>query len=488
MGESCGGTGGSVESELCQFDDHDLLVSVFMKKRTSRSTSECSSQDSKCIRKRMSPRGSSRSQLGSLKTGPKQSRKRNWSTCGPRTVLSWLIHSGVVSMNEVIQFRSPNNEVVLKEALVTSEGLLCICCNEMLSISEFENHAGSKSKRPGMNLVMESGKPLALCQLEAWSEEYKARKAPVETSEVDEGDDLCGFCGYEGELVLCDNCPATFHQACLFEQLPEGNWYCLQCRCLTCWDVVNDKDPSLSPGSLKCSVCNHRYHETCMKGKDVNIGLTSDNWFCRQSCHEIYKGLQSRIGLRDHLSDDICWRLLQCINGDHKAHSSQDFVALKAECNSKLAVAITLLEKYFVEMVDKKTKIDMIPQAIYNWGSQFTRLNFEGFYTVVLEKKDVVVAVASIRIHGIQVAELPFIATCSKFRGQGMCRLLVCCIEQMLKSLKVEKLVLPASSDKLVKLWMTKFGFQHMKEDEGKSLRKINLMLLPNSKWLVRPL
>ncbi|KAK4395213.1 Increased DNA methylation 1 [Sesamum angolense] len=93
------------------------------------------------------------------------------------------------------------------------------------------------------------------------------------------------------------------------------------------------------------------------------------------------------------------------------------------------SVEKAVMRGILLEMVDKKTKIDMIPQAIYNWGSEFNRLNFEGFYTVVLEKKNIVVSVASIRIHGVQVAELPFIATCSKFHGQGMCRLLVSSIE-----------------------------------------------------------
>ena len=68
------------------------------------------------------------------------------------------------------------------------------------------------------------------------------------------------------------------------------------------------------------------------------------------------------------LSEGFCWTLLKCIHGDQKVHSAQRFVALKAECNSKLAVALTIMEECFLPMADPRTAIDMIPQVVYNWG------------------------------------------------------------------------------------------------------------------------
>ncbi|KAL0301235.1 UNVERIFIED_CONTAM: Increased DNA methylation 1 [Sesamum radiatum] len=53
---------------------------------------------------------------------------------------------------------------------------------------------------------------------------------------------------------------------------------------------------------------------------------------------QVYAGLQSRIGLKNLLSDGFSWTLLRCIPGDQKVHSAPRVVALKAECNSKLAV------------------------------------------------------------------------------------------------------------------------------------------------------
>lgn len=83
---------------------------------------------------------------------------------------------------------------------------------------------------------------------------------------------------------------------------------------------------------------------------------------------QVYSGLHSRIGLANFLSDGLCWTLLRCIPSDQKVHSAQRFVALRAECNSKLAVALTIMEECFLPMVDPRTGIDMIPQVIYNWG------------------------------------------------------------------------------------------------------------------------
>jgi hypothetical protein len=82
---------------------------------------------------------------------------------------------------------------------------------------------------------------------------------------------------------------------------------------------------------------------------------------------QVYSGLQSRVGLVNHVANGFSWTLLRCIHDDQKVHSAQRFT-LKAECNSKLAVAIAIMEECFVSMVDPRTGIDMIPQVLYNWG------------------------------------------------------------------------------------------------------------------------
>ncbi|KAG2681712.1 hypothetical protein I3760_11G156800 [Carya illinoinensis] len=142
-------------------------------------------------------------------------------SAGARTVLSWLIDAGVISLNDVIQYRNSKDDSVIKDGPVTRDGIICKCCSKVLTISEFKIHACFKLNRPCLNLFIKSGKPYTLCQLQAWSAEYKIRKNGtrlVKGDEDDQNDDSCGLCGDGGELICCDFRPSTFHQACLATQ------------------------------------------------------------------------------------------------------------------------------------------------------------------------------------------------------------------------------------------------------------------------------
>lgn len=478
-------------SVACQFGDDELLISAFIKKNTSRSSAKKSACKTKAcksmpLRKRKTQNGSCRLLPRSLSKGG----KHNEGKCfifGSRTVLSWLISCGKVSLKEVIQYRNSEDNVVVKEGIVTKDGIICTCCNTVVSVSEFKFHAGFGLNHPSLNLVMGSGKSLSLCQLEAWADEYKTRKSatrPIEVEDLDQNDDSCGLCGDGGELICCDNCPSTFHRKCMSDQeFPDGDWYCPRCTCRICGDLVVDKEAAVLTGALKCSQCDHKYHEACLKENVVSQDVASETWFCSKSCQEVYSGLQSYVGALNCLSDGYSWTLLRCIHGDQKVHPAQRFIALKAECNSMLAVALTIMEECFLPMVDARTGIDMIPHVLYNWGSEFARLNYDGFYTMVLEKDDVLISAASIRIHGVTVAEMPLIATCTKYRRQGMCRRLMNSIEEMLISFKVEKLVITAIPN-LVETWTVGFGFEPLEDHERKSLSHVNLMVFPGTVWL----
>ncbi|XP_042494851.1 increased DNA methylation 1-like [Macadamia integrifolia] len=472
-----------------QIEDDDLLIAAMVKPKDfgSKGSTERNACNSKSFRKL-------KSQSSSCKLLPRSPGKGGkhmdikLSAMGKRTVLSWLIDAGVVSVNDVVQYRRRKDDAVVKDGWITRDGVLCKCCNKVLSVSEFKIHAGCKRYRPCLNLFMESGMPFTYCQLQAWSAEYKARKdgtRATQVDEVDQNDDTCGLCGDGGELICCDNCPSTFHQACLSAQeLPEGSWYCSYCTCRICGDVVNDKEASIV---LKCSQCERKYHNACVKESDMHKeGTVSGTWFCGGNCQEVYSGLRFRVGILNHIADGFSWTLLKCIDGDQKIRLVQR-CALMAECNSKLAVALTLMKECFLSMVDPRTGIDMIPQVLYNWGSNFARLNYEGFYTVVLEKGDELISVASIRMHGVEVAEMPLIATCSAYRRQGMCRSLLNAIEEMLKSFKVEKLVLAAIPN-LVDTWTLGFGFEPLEDKDREQLKNINLMVFPGTTWLKKSL
>jgi hypothetical protein len=215
------------KKKSCQIDDDDLLVSAIIKnKDCSPSTARHSAKIKACKlrsrRKLKSQKSRCRLLPRNLGSEGKHFKDGKWHSAGARTVLSWLIDSGVISLNDVIQYRNPKDDSVIKDGLITRDGIICKCCSKVLTISEFKIHAGFKLNRPCLNLFMESGKPFTLCQLQAWSAEYKIRKSRtrvVQAGEDDQNDDSCGLCGDGGELICCDNCPSTFHQACLSTQV-----------------------------------------------------------------------------------------------------------------------------------------------------------------------------------------------------------------------------------------------------------------------------
>ncbi|KAJ0969520.1 hypothetical protein J5N97_022397 [Dioscorea zingiberensis] len=480
----------------CSINDDDLLITAIIKNKDTSSIVKHSSpklgaSQSKALRKLKNKKGSCKLLLRTPGKGSKHSTDGRRFLLGARTVLCWLLEMGVISLKDIIQCRNPKTKAVIKDGWVTVDGILCNCCTKIFSVTEFKAHAGLNLQKHSSNLFLQSGRAYTLCQLQAWSTEYKARKGGVrvmEVEEVDQNDDTCGLCGDGGELVCCDSCPSTYHQACLPEQeFPEGNWYCSNCTCTTCGGVAKLNEASSSMNALQCSQCERRYHDSCLKEKVIwSTEVASQVWFCGRNCQEVYSGLRSRVGVVNHIDDGFSWSILRCSDSEQKVYSKPK-IALVAECHSKLAIALTLMEECFLPMVDPRTGIDMIPQVLYNWGSNFARLNFQGFYTFILEKDDHLLSVASIRVHGIKVAEMPLIATCSGRRRQGMCRRLLNAVEEMLKSFKVEMLVLSAIPS-LVDTWTSGFGFTPIGEDDRKQLRNINFMLFPGTEMLKKNL
>lgn len=211
----------------CQIEDDDLLVSAIIRNKDVSSSAAGFSPIRKFLKSRAktnrkSQKSSCKLLLRSLGNGEKNYKDGKWYTIGARTVLSWLLDAGVISSNDMIQYQNPKDDSVVKYGRITGNGIICNCCSEPLSISEFKSHAGFKFNRPCLNLFLDSGKPFMLCQLQAWSTEYKTRRSRTRTVQVDEddrNDDSCGICGDGGELICCDNCPSTFHHSCLSIQV-----------------------------------------------------------------------------------------------------------------------------------------------------------------------------------------------------------------------------------------------------------------------------
>ncbi|CAE5956617.1 unnamed protein product [Arabidopsis arenosa] len=406
---------------------------------------------------------------------------------GKRTLLSWLVESGVVQLRQKVQYMKCRGAKVMLEGWITREGIHCDCCSKILTVSRFEIHAGSKSCQPFQNIYLESGASLLQCQVRAWNMQKDATNLglhQVDTDGDDPNDDACGICGDGGDLICCDGCPSTYHQTCLGMQvLPSGDWHCPNCTCKFCDAAVasGGKDGNIL-SLLSCSM----YHQSCMSDEAHKVQSPgSASSFCGPKCLELFEKLQKYLGVKNEIEGGYSWSLIHRVDTDSDINSQLS--AQRIENNSKLAVGLAIMDECFLPIVDRRSGVNLIRNVLYNCGSNFNRINYTGFYTAILERGDEIISAASLRFHGMELAEMPFIGTRHIYRRQGMCRRLFDAIESAMRSLKVEKLVIPAIPD-FLHAWTGNFGFTPLDDSVRKEMRSLNTLVFPGIDMLQKPL
>ncbi|XP_010475230.1 PREDICTED: increased DNA methylation 1-like [Camelina sativa] len=411
---------------------------------------------------------------------------------GKRTLLSWLIDTGVVQLRQKVQYMRRRGAKVMLEGWITREGIHCVCCSKILTVSSFEIHAGSKLCQPFQNIYLESGTSLLQCLLRAWNMQKDATNLglhQVDTDGDDPNDDACGICGDGGDLICCDSCPSTYHQSCLGMQvLPPGDWHCPNCTCKFCGKAVDSggEDGNLF-SLLSCSMCERKYHQSCMSQVEANRvqSFGSASSFCGPNCLELFEKLKKYLGVKNELEGGYSWSLIHRVETDSNTNSQLS--AQRIEHNSKLAVGLAIMDECFLPIIDRRSGVNLIRNVLYNCGSNFNRINYTGFFTAILERGDEIISAASLRFHGMQLAEMPFIGTRHIYRRQGMCRRLFDAIELAMRSLKVEKMVIPAIPD-FLPAWTGNFGFSPFDDSVRKEMRYLNALVFPGIDMLQKPL
>lgn len=240
-------------------------------------------------------------------------------------------------------------------------GIFCTCCNEVISPSQFEAHAGQAQRRKPYNYIYTSN-GVSLHEL---SVTLSKRRKLLDS----ENDDLCSICEDDGELVLCDLCPRAFHQACAgLSSVPEGDWHCQFCetmhqrenyvayndnaraagrvpgvdaidqilkRCILIVKLPDSrvggcalcrsKDYAKSGFSqrtvLICDQCEKEYHVGCLNhhGMADLKEKPQGDWFCCAECITINKALQNVLSYEAQALPD---KVLDVINRHNRKTSS----------------------------------------------------------------------------------------------------------------------------------------------------------------------
>ncbi|GKC82945.1 zinc finger, RING/FYVE/PHD-type, acyl-CoA N-acyltransferase, Jas TPL-binding domain protein [Tanacetum coccineum] len=366
-------------------------------------------------------------------------------------VLKSLIENNIVERGSTVSYLTRKGGRVIKKGRVYEDGIKCDCCDDTFLLTKFELHAGSTNHRAAANLFFYDKRSILDCETQLHLESVlpadddKSTKSVVTSTKssdyvTDTNDDYCSFCNDEGELLLCDSCTSSFHSTCIgLDCVPDLDlWFCPTC--------VSD----LPSGSTYC--INKLGFQVC---------ADYAKWLCTENCERIYLGLTEIRGKVIPLKgNNLNWSLLKYDENDTDVYEL-------TKSYSKLIKALDVMHECFIPVKHPLSDKDIIEDVIFSGATK--RSNFEGFYTAVLEKNNEIITVVTLRIHGYKVAEIPFVATTFSYRRLGMCRILMDVVERMIRGLGVERIVLPASTDK-VSTWTRSFGFSEMTDIERRDL------------------
>ncbi|XP_056159174.1 uncharacterized protein LOC115682444 [Syzygium oleosum] len=272
-----------------------------------------------------------------------------------------------------------------------------------------------------------------------------------------QSDTICFVCHYAGDLIHCQRCSSSFHLGCLqLKVVPNDKWICPSCCCGLCG--VRDSINGNQQMSNACFQCTRQYHVNCLdKVGSLYASSYPSERFCSNACYKLYVQLHLLLGISNSTTvDGLTWTLIRSMRNDCKAcNITRNYSSLK------ISHALKVIKESFQPITELHTNRDLIKDIVFNSASKLKRLDFRGFYLMVLQKGDEIASVATVRILSPRLAEMPLVATSFKFRRQGMCRVLMCELEKLLVQLGVERLILPAASQ-VRTTWEASFGFSEM--------------------------
>ncbi|KAK3128116.1 hypothetical protein QOZ80_7AG0582790 [Eleusine coracana subsp. coracana] len=412
-----------------------------------------------------------------------QQQHRSTSNRRSRTLLSVLFDKKILMpcKDRKVTCRASRDGPPLKEGFITGDGVRCTCCNKAFTVAEFEAHStvsnSNSNSSPsegccwGGRMFLRDGRSLAQCLVQLMTlhntkqqQEKQGVRVKKRCTDLD-GDWVCSICHHGGDLLLCDHCPSTFHPQCLgLPGVPDGDWSCPSCRCAICDHSEFDDDDRSRRTIIYCDQCEREFHVGCVN-QDDPPAAQQEYWLCSGDCSRVFHHLQSLVGKPPVATAMEGVSLVLLKSSTSAAIMTTVETEEESEAalhHARLCAALDVLHECFVTLIEPRTQSDLSEDMVFNRESELRRLHFRGYYMVGLEKAGELVTVATLRVYGNKVAELPLVGTRFAHRRQGLCRLLVKEVERMLASLGVQRLLLP-SVPELLQTWTgSSFGFKPM--------------------------
>ncbi|XP_063937456.1 increased DNA methylation 1-like [Daucus carota subsp. sativus] len=143
-----------------------------------------------------------------------------------------------------------------------------------------------------------------------------------------------------------------------------------------------------------------------MKNQDI-VGGKQMSWFfrdlerkklfCAEKCKSIYARLDELLEKTFMVGDNnLSWAIL---------NNEENVINVKT--TTKLNEALIVMHECFQSVKEPWNGKDVAENVIFSRPSKVKRLDYRGFYVVILEKTAEVLTVATIRIFGDKVAEVP---------------------------------------------------------------------------------
>jgi len=280
---------------------------------------------------------------------------------------------------------------------------------------------------------------------------------------LDWNDDLCRICSDGGELICCEGCPASFHKECVgLDAIPEGDWFCPTCRCCVCAKSTVSTTV-FEELMLICDQCEREFHVKCVEEKLTR--LPKGDWFCGGGCRALNRDIRGLCEMGEVQKE-----------GDFSYLWLSGKEAKKDELRrAQLKRCTEVVGECFLPMKDRKTQRNLIPLIVR--GSKSPPHDFTGFKCLALLCKGEIVCVATVRVFSKEVAEMPFIATPFKCRGQGYARRTMDYLEESLHSVGVQRLLLPALGE-IQRLW-SRFGYHVAGEEQRRQFYNYRILAFP---------